>query len=82
MIIVEIKVPALDKTYDFQLEENVPLKDVGREIGEIICRKEQLSLEGDVNNLLMWNAKEKRQLELDKTAYENGLRTGDCILLV
>ena len=36
MIIVEIKVPALDKTYDFQLEENVPLKDVRREIGEII----------------------------------------------
>ncbi len=82
MIIVEIKVPALDKTYDFQLEENVPLKDVRREIGEIICRKEQLSLEGDVADLLMWDAKEKRQLALEETAYENGLRTGDCILLV
>lgn len=82
MIIVEIKVPALDKTYDFQLEENVPLKDVRREIGEIICRKEQLSLEGDVGDLLMWDAKGKRQLALEETAYENGLKTGDFILLV
>ncbi len=82
MIIVEIKVPALDKTYDFQLEENVPLGDVRREIGEIICRKEQLSLKGDVNNLFMWDANEKRQLALEETAYENGLKTGDCILLV
>ncbi len=82
MIIVEIKVPALDKIYDFQLEENVPLKDVRREIGEIICRKEQLPLRGDVNKLLMWDANEKRQLILEETAYENGLKTGDCILLV
>ena len=82
MIIVEIKVPALDKTYDFQLEENVPLGELRKEIGEIICRKEQLSLKGDVNDLLIWNANGKRQLLLEKTAYENGLRTGDCILLV
>ncbi len=82
MIIVEIKVPALDKTYDFQLEENVPLGELRKEIGEIICRKEQLSLKGDVNDLLIWDANGKRQLLLEKTAYENGLRTGDCILLV
>lgn len=82
MIIVEIKVPALDKTYDFQLEENVPLGELRKEIGEIICRKEQLSLKGDVKDLLIWDANGKRQLLLEKTAYENGLRTGDCILLV
>ncbi len=82
MIIVEIKVPALDKIYDFQLEENVPLGEVRREIGEIICRKEHLSLEGDVCDLLMWDAKKKCQLDLTETAYENGLKTGDCILLV
>ena len=81
MIIVEIKVPALDKIYDFQLEEDIPLGEVCKEIAEIICRKEQILLEGNEEELLMWNAN-GQQLLLENTAYENGLKTGDCILLV
>ena len=81
MIIVEIKVPALDKIYDFQLEEDIPLGEVRKEIAEIICRKEQISLEGNEEELLMWNANGQKLL-LENTAYENGLKTGDCILLV
>lgn len=81
MIIVEIKIPLMGKEYDFQIDENVPLCEIKEEIAEIICQKEQYTLEGDTERLLMWEAQTKRRLNLNYSALKNGLKTGSVLIL-
>lgn len=81
MIIVEIEVPIMGKKYDFQIDENVPLYEVKEEITEMICRKEQCPLQGDLRRMLIWTQAGK-ELSQEYSAQENGLRTGNQIMLV
>ncbi len=41
MILVEIHVPAMNRAYDFQLDENADIGSVIDELAELIARKEQ-----------------------------------------
>ena len=81
MIIVEIEVPIMGKRYDFQIDEDVPLYEVKDEVAEMICRKEQCRLQGDLRRMIIWTP-DGRALRRECTARENGLRTGSRILLV
>lgn len=81
MIIVEIEVPIMGKKYDFQIDENVPLYEVKEEVAEMICRKEQCMLRGNLQRMLIWTH-EGKELPQKYCAQENGLRTGSQILLV
>lgn len=81
VIIVEIEVPMMGKRYDFQIDETVLLYEVKEEVAEIICRKEQCPIKGDVQKLLIWT-RDGRELLQEYSARENGLRTGDQIMLV
>ncbi len=81
MIIVEIEVPMMGKRYDFQIDEMVPLYEVKEEVAEMICRKEQCLVKGDVQRLLIWT-RSGRELSQEYSAQENGLRTGDQIIMV
>lgn len=81
MMILEVEIPIIGKRYDFQIDGNVPLCEVKEEIVEMICRKEQCPLKGDLNRLLIWRP-DGRRLGQELSARECGLRTGDQILLV
>lgn len=81
MIIIEVEVPIMGKRYDFQIDENVPLSEVKEEIADMICSKEQCLLEGSLHRMLAW-MQDGRQLSQERTAQENGLRTGSRIILV
>ncbi len=82
MIIVDIEVPMLGRSFDFQIDENIPLNEVKEEITEMICRKEQCELKGDRGRLLLWDARTGRRLIREYSAEENGLVTGSRIILV
>lgn len=81
MIIVEIEVPIMGKRYDFQIDESVPLCEVKEEIAEMICRKEQCALQGNLQRMLIWG-QDGRRLSQEDSAQENGLRTGSRIMIV
>ena len=81
MIIVEVKVPLMGKKYDFQIDEKVPLCRITEEIAEIICQKEQYIFEGNRGRLLMWDARNKKRLNPENSASENGLKTGSVLIL-
>ena len=40
MILVDVHVPSVESTYDFQLDEDVRIDLLIEEIGEMICRRE------------------------------------------
>lgn len=82
MLTVEIEVPVMGKQYDFRIDENVPLSEVKVELAEMICQKEQCILQGEAGSLSMWDVQKASKLMENRTALENGLRTGSHILLV
>ena len=52
MILVDIKVPGVEQTYDFSLDENAPIALVMEEIVEMIGQKEHCSIAGNKEELL------------------------------
>lgn len=82
MILVDIYVPTMDNTYDFKLDENTKCGLVKNEIVKLICQKEKFKLEGDTIDLFISDNKGKSLLNEDKTLSENGIESGDKLILV
>lgn len=47
MIIVNIRIPALEKVYNFSIEENAQVSDLIEEITLLVFQKEGLHFDGD-----------------------------------
>lgn len=82
MILVDVDVPVIDKTFDFQLDENSYVSDITEEIGEIIAAVQQNTLEKS-DSVMMLCSYDKRQILIgSKTLAECGIRTGSRLLFV
>ena len=82
MILVDIYVPSVDKTYDFQLNEGIGIHAVVEEISEMIGQKEHSKIVGRTDELFLCQYKTQRILDKEKTLKEEGVITGDKLLLV
>lgn len=82
MVIVDIYVPAVDKNYNFSLNESVPVESVIDEITEMIGQKEQTHLYGSQEELGLFHLADRRILPRANTLAECGVKTGDSLLLV
>ena len=82
MILVDIYVPSIDKTYDFQLNENVPIHTVIEEIAEMIGQKERTAVAGNRDNLMLCDTKSQQELDKKRTLREYGFTTGQSLIFV
>lgn len=82
MIIVEIYVPSVDKTYEFKLNEDVAVNVAVDEISSVICQKEQCSVKGDKTQLMLFRCESEQTLSMNLSLYENGVQSGDRLMLV
>ena len=82
MILVDIFVPSLDKTYDFQLNEDVPVDALIDEICEMIGQKEHSTMIGSSDDVFLCSFSGKRVLDRNKSLYESGINTGESLVLV
>lgn len=82
MILVDIYVPSVDKTYDFQLNEGIDIRTVVEEISEMIGQKEHSKIVGSTGDLFLCHYKTKRILDKGESLREAGVVTGDKLLLV
>ncbi len=82
MILVEIIVPSVDSTYDFQLDEDAMIYNVIGEISEMISQKEHCNIVGDFERLMLCSLKDRQILSVNKTLRECGVVTGDSLELV
>lgn len=82
MIIAEVFIPSLDKSYDFKLNGDVIVSVLIEEISSVICQKEQCEITGDKNNLMLFKEEGKQILSMGLSLYENGIKTGDKLILV
>lgn len=53
MITVDVYIPAMNRIYNFNLDEESPIRVLIEEISELICKKEHSSLDGDKTRFVM-----------------------------
>lgn len=83
MIIVDVTVPAIEKTYDFSLDENdISVKICIEEIAEIICQREGLLSTDSIENMVLIDKKYRRVLDKSFSLKENNIKSGDTLILV
>lgn len=82
MILVDIYIPMIDRTADFHLEENVPVRSLVEEIGEMIAQITKSELEHSSSKLLLCDCLSMRILPENKTLTECGIKSGSRLLIV
>jgi hypothetical protein len=82
MILVDIYVPSVNRTYDFQLNEQIPISTLVDEISEMIGQKEHSKIVGQTEKLLLCVFESSRILNPKYSLEELGVRTGEKLLLV
>lgn len=82
MIIIEIFVPSVDKIYEFKLNEDVSVGVAIDEISSVICQKEQCAVLGDKSQFMLVRTESRQILSMGLSLYENGVQSGDRLILV
>lgn len=82
MVLVDIYVPSVDKTYDFSLDENANIALIIEELAEMIGQKEHTTLDGDIAALSIHDRLGKRMLLKESSLKECGIHNGSSLLLV
>lgn len=82
MILVDIYVPAVGNTYDFQLEEEEKVCTLIEEIGELIGQKEHTRIAGDIHAFMLCCRKGRKILPKNMTLAASGVQNGDSLFLL
>ena len=82
MILVDIFVPSVDKTYDFQLNESVAIGALIEEVVEMVGQRERCRISGDFSDFQLCAYDKQCALPEDKTLEECGICTGHSLILV
>lgn len=82
MIIVNVKVPALEKEYNFSLEEKAPVGDLIEEIVELILQKEGVLFSGDIREMVLCSLENGIQCARERSLSEYGICGGAELILV
>lgn len=82
MVLVDIYVPGVNRTYDFNLDENAEVSLLIEEISGLICQKEQCRLKGNVKELLLVSKRLKCVLSPEASLAYYEVVSGDRLLLV
>ena len=72
MIIVDIEVPSMERKYQFNVEEQVPVETLIAELAEVIAQKEQCALQGNVAELCLCSEESRRILSYRESAMPTG----------
>ncbi len=81
MILVDIQVPVLDEVYDFELDEEVKIKEALGEITALIAAKERISIK-DGDNLQLYALREDMLLDREASLRQQAVRDGDRLVLI
>jgi len=82
MILVDVYVPSIDKSYDFQFDENAYVNTITEEIGELIGQKEHSRVVGNIEQLILCSRTTGIVLPRNLTLNQCKIKTGDSLILV
>lgn len=82
MINVDVYVPALDRVYNFNLDEDSKISVLIEEITELICKKEHSTLDGLKERLIMGSFDKKLNFDHQYSLREYSVKNGEKLILV
>lgn len=82
MILVDINVPSVDKTWDFMIDEDVAVSSLIPELVRMAAKKTGSDSDTDPQGFGLYSATDERELEGDHTLAENGVRDGHRLILI
>lgn len=82
MILVDIYVPSLDKTYDFHVDETVQAEKLIMEIAEMIGNDMKAEKKIEAEKLLLCSMDQEQILNKHGSLQSYGIRNGSRLLLV
>lgn len=83
MIIVNIKVPSLEKVYNFSLEDTAKIQAIIEEVVELIAQKEGgIKLSGDIQEMTLYDQETGTHLNWTGSLREYGIQSGAELILV
>ncbi len=82
MIIVNIRIPALEKVYNFSIDERARVEDLIEEIVEMVKQKEGVKFQGDLKGLVMCSIDKGMSFLKERCLAEYGIYSGDELMLV
>lgn len=82
MIIVDIKVPALEKVYNFSVSEKAKVSDLIEEVVELIIQKEHLAFHGNLEEMVLCCVEGGLQCDRDRCLSDYEITGGSELILV
>ena len=82
MVLVDLYVPALDKDYNFSLNENIKIGSLIAEITEMIEQKERSPFVGRKDSLSLYDREKQMKLPGDNTLKECFEKNGSKLILI
>lgn len=82
MILVDIYIPSLDKTYDFQVDETVPVEHLIIEIAEMIGNETKSGKGIIAKNLLLCSKEQEQIFQKSVSLQAQGIKNGSRLMLV
>ena len=82
MILVDISVPVFFRDYDFKLRDDVPIKEIIKQICRILTEKENCVMDEDGHEFVLCSVTEKKILNGDWTLNRYHIRSGNRLLLI
>lgn len=82
MIIVDVYIPSLDRTYNFNLDEDAKIRVLIEEISELICKKEHSSLDGARERFILGVFGKQICFHSEYSLREYSIKNGDKLILV
>lgn len=81
MIAVDVYVPYLGSTYDFNLDDKVPVSSLINEIAAMICLKERWPMPTATSGLALFSPTQMRMLAYMNSLYQEGIKAGQSLIL-
>jgi len=82
MLLVDVEVPSLSRTYHFNLNETVSVEILIAEMTAAIEQKEQCKLMGLRQNLMLCAKESRRVLFKDRSLNKQGIKNADSLILI
>lgn len=82
MIIVNVHVPALEKVYNFSVEERAKISNLIEELIELVAQKECIPFSGSLEKMTLCSIESGEQCDKDKCLGDYGICGGSELMLV
>ena len=81
MITVEVIIPAMSSSCDFNLDENATIGSIIDEVATLACLKERWPVPEHMERLEFYDTENSEKLKRSSSLYESGVMPGQRLIL-